>query len=221
MTDTLDRQIGKRLRAARKKAGLTQQALADKAGLGDKITIVRYEQGKGIQIPTMKKIESALDLPHGALLDSSFEVDMAKAKDYSQDEMREVPAFDSIRMVAGNAQFMQEPGRVEKTIQYRTKRPNLVAIPIEDNSYSMNRVAVPGQYIIIDLDAIDPDELDGKLIIACIDGACTFKRWKRNPDRLEPESTHHDYDVTFIREYENFRIIGKVIDVVGNKRVFE
>ncbi len=58
---TKAKRAGERLRDARKKAHLTQQQLADKAGVV-RMTIVRLEKGKqpGVNIATLRKIAAAL-----------------------------------------------------------------------------------------------------------------------------------------------------------------
>ena len=62
------------LRRAREKAGLSQQALADKAGI-PRNQVVRAERGENITVDTLRKIAAYLPVTELTLLDSkSFRV---------------------------------------------------------------------------------------------------------------------------------------------------
>jgi transcriptional regulator with XRE-family HTH domain len=64
------------LRRAREKAGLSQQALADKAGI-PRNQIVRAERGENITVDTLRKIAAYLPVTELTLLDTkSFRVDI-------------------------------------------------------------------------------------------------------------------------------------------------
>jgi transcriptional regulator with XRE-family HTH domain len=61
--------LGKNLRAARKKLGLTQEQVAERSGVqaGE---VSRIERGKrDPQISTLEKLAAAVELPPGRLLD--------------------------------------------------------------------------------------------------------------------------------------------------------
>ena len=58
------------LRRAREQAGLTQQALADKAGI-PRNQIVRAERGENITVETLRKIAAYLPVTQLTLLDST------------------------------------------------------------------------------------------------------------------------------------------------------
>jgi len=64
---------------------------------------------------------------------------------------------------------------------------------LEVRGTSMNRVAPPGSYIVIDYDDVAP--VDGMLCVARVAGELTFKKYRDTggPIRLEPDSTDpHD-----------------------------
>jgi transcriptional regulator with XRE-family HTH domain len=64
------------LRSAREKAGLSQQALADRAGI-PRNQIVRAERGENITIDTLRKIAAQLPLTELTLMDTTaFRVDI-------------------------------------------------------------------------------------------------------------------------------------------------
>lgn len=65
--------VGEEIRKARKKAGLTQLDLAERAGLAH-ITVHQYEAGKRQPgIKQIKSIAKALDIPVSTLIDSPEE----------------------------------------------------------------------------------------------------------------------------------------------------
>ena len=64
------------LRKAREKAGLSQQALADRAGI-PRNQVVRAERGENITVDTLRKIVAHLPLTELSLLDTTgFRVDI-------------------------------------------------------------------------------------------------------------------------------------------------
>jgi len=63
-----DLSIGGTIRAARQRAGITQQALAERAGLALK-TLSRIENGEDMNLSTLTAIAAALDIPLGELVD--------------------------------------------------------------------------------------------------------------------------------------------------------
>jgi transcriptional regulator with XRE-family HTH domain len=70
------RHLHDELRAAREKAGLSQQALADRAGI-PRNQVVRAERGENITVDTLRKIVAHLPLTELTLLDTKdFRVDI-------------------------------------------------------------------------------------------------------------------------------------------------
>jgi len=63
-----DLSIGGTIRTARQRAGITQQALAERAGLALK-TLSRIENGEDMNLSTLTAIAAALDIPLGELVD--------------------------------------------------------------------------------------------------------------------------------------------------------
>lgn len=141
---------------------------------------------------------------------------------YYEEEEEEIPVWDSIAVAAGIEKILYENWRPDKTIPYRRKgNRNLHAVPVEGRS--MDRFALPGQFAIVDTGITDPKELNGKMVIACLRDGCTFKRLKITATGqilLVPESTLTEYSIRAISEYEEFRIVGKVIDVISNRDHF-
>ena len=106
----------------------------------------------------------------------------------------------------------------EAFIQFSSARPNLRALRVRGNS--MSRIAPDGMYVVVDFDETDPTALHKQPVIACIqcpttgEYECSFKIYKRNPDRFEPYSVEAGYDTIFPNG-RAWKIYGRVIGVVG------
>lgn len=66
----LQRYIGNRIRLIRKKKGLSQQQLSEKAGVGIDYISNLETKGSNIKIDTLEKILSALDITPAVLFES-------------------------------------------------------------------------------------------------------------------------------------------------------
>lgn len=64
-----DLAIASKVRAARRRVGMTQQTLAERAGLALK-TLSRIENGEDMTLSTLAAIAAALDLSLGELLET-------------------------------------------------------------------------------------------------------------------------------------------------------
>lgn len=65
---------GRRIKEARIRAGLTQQTLAERAGLALR-TLTRIENGEDIKLSTLSAIARVLGVPRAELLDGDEEPD--------------------------------------------------------------------------------------------------------------------------------------------------
>lgn len=140
---------------------------------------------------------------------------------FDMESLRKIPAYNDMKIAAGQGKELHAYLDHTDFVYFKTNRKNVRAIKIEERSYSMNRVALPGQYIVVDFDVTDPDECDGKYVVAFYEGENTFKKFCRKPDRLIPCSDMTDYNPITITEHNDFRIVGKVIGVVGDQKEFE
>ena len=70
MQDPTEATTGRIIRARRESAGLSQQALATRAGIAIR-TLARIEQGEDMRLGTLTQIAQALDVPVADLLSSS------------------------------------------------------------------------------------------------------------------------------------------------------
>jgi transcriptional regulator with XRE-family HTH domain len=103
-------------------------------------------------------------------------------------------------------------------VQFSSRRQNLRALRVRGNS--MSRLAPDGAYVIVDFSDTDPAYLHNQPVIVCIEcpttgeHECSFKIYKRNPDRFEPYSIEPGYDSIFPHDRQ-WKIYGRVIGVVG------
>lgn len=131
-------------------------------------------------------------------------------------DFREVPIYGEVP--AGAPCCITEGAEPTGYIQYPTKNPDVFALQIKAQSHSMNMVAPPGSFVLVDPNDADPKNLDGFFVIANLAGECTFKRFRLNPPRLEPFSNDPSYETQYITPDSDFTIIGKVIGQFNDLR---
>jgi len=130
-------------------------------------------------------------------------------------QVAQVPVY-SFDMASLEVALHDVAAKPQNHVFYKTTHAEVFGLSVPARAYAMNRIAVPGQVIIVDPKQRDVDALDGKPVIAHFRGERLFRRWFRNPDRLEPDSTESDYSTLFIPDFSDFRIIGKVVGVVSD-----
>jgi SOS-response transcriptional repressor LexA len=97
-------------------------------------------------------------------------------------------------------------GGAEDFIPISYNRDTLIALRVQGSS--MNRIAPDGSIIIVDFD--DRTLSPGQYYVVKHDGDATFKRFRTEPARLEPDSTD-SYDTIFITG--EIEVVGHVIQV--------
>lgn len=119
----------------------------------------------------------------------------------------EVPGGDVMEAI------QREP---EGYVSFNSLRKNLKAFRVRGNS--MSRLAPHGVYVIADFDDCDPRTLHNKPVLVCFENhgthECSFKIYKKDPDRFEPFSIEAGYDTIFPRD-NNWKIYARVIGTVG------
>jgi SOS-response transcriptional repressor LexA len=75
----------------------------------------------------------------------------------------------------------------------------------------MNRIAPPGAIIVVNRS--DDRLIDGKFYVFGNDsGEATFKRYRTNPERLQPFSTNPDHETHYLTE--EMKLVGRVHQVL-------
>lgn len=99
--------IGLRIREERKRAGLTQEKLAEQVGI-DAPRLSRIEQGKrGIDSLVLRRVAAYFDLPMEAFFDErpATEVALARRGDADGEAMQEMVAWG--RRIQDNLRFVE------------------------------------------------------------------------------------------------------------------
>lgn len=188
----------KRLRVER---GLTQDVLADRIGTNAG-QIHKLESGhRRLSDVWISKLVTALHCTPAELFGDSG--------------MRNIPIIGEVPGGDLNIALNSPP---DGFIQFSSARANLRALRVKGNS--MSRLAPDGMYVVVDFSDTDPQRLHNQPVIVCIenpvtgDHECSFKIYKRNPDRFEPFSIEAGYEAIFPAE-RDWKIYGRVIGVVG------
>lgn len=187
------------LKKIRLERGLTQDALADKIGTNAG-QIHKLESGiRRLSDVWIKRLLPALGCTPAELIGGASEKQVPI--------IGEVPGGDLVEAINNPT---------DGFIRFNSKKPNLFAVRVRGNS--MSRIAPDGMYVIVDMDDVDPTRLANQPVIACIDcdgtHECSFKIYKRNPERFEPFSIEAGYDTIFPNG-RPWKIIGRVIGSVG------
>ncbi len=118
------------------------------------------------------------------------------------------PAINWVQAGQLNASAVDQVGASEMVPQL-SQRKSVVALEVRGTS--MNRIAPPGSFIIVDFE--DRELKDGRLFVVRHGDETTFKRYRssKGPARLEPES-YEAHDTIF--PTSDFEVVGRVIYVV-------
>lgn len=152
---------------------------------------------------------------------------IARGLDWSLEELLELPSRGDGNVVRAGTPIIDVPliswvqagaltetsdpyvvGDAEDLIPVTHGRRTLIALRVMGSS--MNRVAPEGSLIIVDYG--DKTLVSGQYYVLKHEGDATFKRYRSNPDRLEPDSTESFETVFISREIE---VVGRVIQVVN------
>ena len=190
-----------RLKELREKRDLSQEAVAERMGT-IRGQVSKLESGKArLNDIWIDRLSKALACDPGELISDHFQ--------------SPVPIIGD---VPGGELMMAIDHQPEGFIQFNSNRPNLKALRVRGNS--MSRLAPDGMYVVVDFDETDVSRLHNQPVIVCIenpmtgDHECSFKIYKRGPDRFEPFSIEPGYEAIFPTA-RNWKIFGKVIGVVG------
>ena len=186
------RELGKSARRASIDGGLTPDAIRN----------VLRSKSRNPRRDTLEGIARGLDWTMEALLE-------LQSKDGSShiNSVQDVPLVSWV--AAGELTETNDPyavGGAEDFIPITHNRDTLIALRVQGNS--MNRVAPDGSVIIVDFG--DRTLSPGQYYVVKHDGDATFKRFRTEPARLEPDSTD-SYDTIFITD--EIEVVGHVIQV--------
>ena len=150
---------------------------------------------------------------------------IARGLGWSLEELLELPSAGNVRIVdrpvqnvplvswveAGELTETVDPyavGDANEYIPVTHQRSTLIALSV--HGQSMNRVAPDGSVVIVDY--ADKSLTSGQYYVVKLDGRATFKRFRADPARLEPDSTEAHETVFIESETE---VVGRVIQVIN------
>jgi len=197
LADTPKLPFGMRVRAARNAFDISQAELAERLGT-TKATISKIENS-AIQ-PSLEWAERLAKALH---TDVAVLAGIADAATLSNVTL--VPVIGMI--AAGNwREAIQTP---EEHIAVASAKPHMFALRIYGDS--IDKVAPDGSYVTID--PTMPALVDGGLYaVQNGEGEATIKRFRRGPDRLEPESSNPAHQTIKLGN-EPITIIGRATSV--------
>lgn len=190
-------EIRKSARRASIDGGLTPDAIRNV--LRSKSRNPRRDTLQGIAIGLNWSLEELLELPS------------ASNVSHSNAPVFDVPLISWVQ--AGDLADTADPyipGDAEDFIPVSHNRSTLIALRVVGSS--MNRIAAEGCIIIVDFG--DKVLVTGRYYVVKHNGQATFKRYRSDPNRLEPDSTEA-HETVFIDDDE-FEIVGRVIQVINN-----
>lgn len=207
--------IGSRVKAEREKRGWSQARLAEevnKIAAGRLPRPVLQQHINQLEGPGGTRIPRYLVYLAKALGKSATELQDGRSGNVSEpiDPIIHVPLISWVKATT----FTEicdpyEPGDSEGEVLVPYAKQTLIALKVDGNS--MNRVAPDGAIIIIDYS--DKSLVSGKYYVIKYDNKGTFKRYRSNPDRFEPESTElHDT----IFPDGDLEVVGRVVKVLND-----
>ncbi|MFT5439411.1 MAG: SOS-response transcriptional repressor LexA, partial [Alphaproteobacteria bacterium] len=150
---------------------------------------------------------------------------IARGLDWALEELLELSSAGNVRTIdrpvhdvplvswvkAGDLTETVDPYAVGDAADYipvTHQRNTLIALRV--SGQSMNRVAPDGSIVIVDY--ADKSLTSGQFYVVKLDGRATFKRFRSDPARLEPDSTEAHETVFIQSETE---VVGRVIQVIN------
>jgi SOS-response transcriptional repressor LexA len=176
-SDTIMESAGTRLRDARVAAGYGSATDAARA-MGIKPAAYRHHENetRGIDAEAAQRYGRFYRVSPAWLL---WGQEGKSASEPSTPLISNVPAGQMAEIIDN-----YQPGDAEVWIDYPAKHSKVVALRVDGTS--MNRISPDGSIIIVDL--LQREMTSNRLYVVGINGEATYKRYKSNPPRLEPDS---------------------------------
>jgi SOS-response transcriptional repressor LexA len=166
--------------AVRKRAGLTIDELAERAGLSTTY-VWRMERGeRNVSLKNLQKLADALGVAPSDLIESKPIADVP------------ILSWVSAGMMARDDVQQDVVGEIR--MSDLDPRGEWIALRVEGDS--MDRISPPGSLILVDMTdkALVPNAC---YIITDGDSQATYKRFRSNPPRFEPVSTNPSHQPIF------------------------
>lgn len=193
--------IASNLKRLRRESGLTQTQLAEQSGVSQQL-ISQIERGVNLSTKELPALARALGVP-------VHEIDQSYSLPTSPAVAERVPLVSWVSAGHLLEQSAVMPPDVEQWLNVGDlPSGNWIALRVEGDS--MDRVAPDGSAILVDRN--ESSVLDGKFYVFALDGTATFKRFRKDPDRLQPFSTNPDH--ASIPVSDGLHVFGRVRKVI-------
>ncbi len=191
--------VGARIRELRQAEGLSLEALADR---------IRQNTGEDVHFTTLQKIERSMRTISVDWVIKIAEALRLQPQDLltpEREPIRFVPVLGAIQ--AGNwREAIADADGEYVPIPASAVGPN--AFGLRPRGDSMDRIVSEKTILVVDPDLYEL--LDGKLYAVMNgDGETTFKRFRANPPRLEPDSNNPEHQAIPLGR-EHVTVIGQV-----------
>lgn len=198
-------ELRERIRGRLKEIGKSARRASLDGGLHrDAIRNILRAKSKNPRRDTLEGVAKGLDWS----LEELLELAGHRALVHVPGPVVEVPVISWVE--AGGLTDTYDPyeaGHAEEYVPVPHKRRTLIALRVHGTS--MNRVAPDGSIIIVDF--ADKGLVSGQYYVVKHQGQATFKRYRADPARLEPDSTESHETVFVTGELE---VVGRVVQVV-------
>ena len=207
---------GERLAWAMRRAALDQSELARRVGIKQPSIahLLSPEAKKSGHTPVIARVLQIdaewLATGRGAPELAAFPIENSAALTETHESIVKVPLISWVQA----SQYTEiydpyERGDSEGEVDVPYGKDTLIALRVKGSS--MNRVAPEDSIIIIDYS--DKSLTSGKYYVVKQNGMATFKRYRTNPDRFEPESTESHETIFPTGAVE---IVGRVVKVISD-----
>lgn len=189
--------LGARIKKARLKAKLSQQALADRLGSLSRNAVSLWEsddtkpsQGHMLQLPRILGVSMAW---------------LTGSEDAEALTMVPLVSWVSAGELAADVQI-ESLDDLDKIAVSNLPEGDWIALEVEGDS--MNRISPPGSIVVVNRkeQRLVPNAC---YVVANEQGEATYKRYRPSPDRFEPVSTNELHEPQFFDNHA-VRIIGRV-----------
>lgn len=203
-----DRALGLKIRGLRKGFdGESQAAFGSRLGV-EQGTVSRWENGEIPKRTLWKKISQLAGVPTGDFF-FGVEADEDEAGPTSRVRVPKVSWLSAGKFAEASAVVENE---VEEFVYEDLAAGDWLAFDVVGDS--MNVVAPDGSRVFVNRAQREP--ISGCLYAFVTDDGATFKRFRANPDRLEPMSTNPTHETRFLQDIAEIAVIGRVEKVVNN-----
>lgn len=199
--------VGHRIRTLRIQSGLSQTALGHRVGVRQN-TISSWEQNRTRPDPQSVRALARLLSASPAYIEfglSNENKNPEKVRMKAGGRQR-VPLISWVQ--AGELADIEDPyprGAGEEVLEISWSHSDIIALRVQGQS--MNRLSPEGSIIFVDLR--DREPRPGRRYVFKVDGQSTFKTYRLNPERLEPESTDEFDDIPL--NGQSYTVVGRVI----------